>query len=161
MYRYGIEPKISLIFIFIYADARSEDMPQMESGVESQTHREYGMEVRILEVADGAEPTYRFEAPEHEGITFEDPDAAELYADIYFDVNGFEEAGTGERGVPPVIIQAGRDTLAAYFLTQKNIDKQWVGSFMGIQPGKVLRYASRVQDRATNIRNRIEEQGLE
>ncbi len=136
-------------------------MPQMESGDDRKLHREYPMNVRILQVASDDEPTYRFEAPEHEGVTFEDPDAAELYADIYFDVNGFEEAETGERGVPPIIIQAGRDTLAAYFLTQDNIDEQWVGSFMGIQPGKVLRYKSRVQDRATNIRNRIEKQGLD
>ena len=136
-------------------------MSHVTPGEESQIHREYVMDVRIRKVAEGAELTYKFEAPDHEGITFDDPEAAELYADIYFDVNGFEEAGTGERGVPPVIIQAGRDTLAAYFLTHDTIDEQWVGSFMGVQPGKILRYASRVRDRATNIRNRIEEQGLE
>jgi len=136
-------------------------MSQMESGEDRTLHREYPMAVRIFEVAGDDEPAYRFEGPEHEGITFDDPDAAELYADIYFDVNGFEEAGTGERGVPPIIIQAGRDTLAAYFLTQDTIDEQWVGSFMGVQPGKVLRYKSRVQDRATNIRNRIGKQDLE
>ena len=123
----------------------------------TQVHREYAMDVRIVVVPDGDERTYRFEAPEHQGITFDDSDAAELYADVYFDVNGFEEAGTGERGVPPIIIQAGRDTLAAYFLTHDTIDERWVASFMGVQPGKVLRYKSRVQDRATNIRNRIEE----
>ena len=136
-------------------------MSQVAPGKESRLHREYVMDVRIRELSDGDGPRYRFEAPRHEGITFEDPDAAELYADIYFDVNGFEEAGTGERGVPPVIIQAGRDTLAAYFLTQDGIDEQWVGSFMGVQPGKILRYKSRVQDRATNIRSRIEDKGLE
>jgi len=131
-----------------------------ESTVESQLHREYVMGVRIVELPDGDGPVYRFEAPEHDGITFPDSEAAELYADIYFDVNGFEEAGTGERGVPPVIIQAGRDTLAAYFLTRDAIDEQWVGSFMGVQPGKILRYKSRVQDRATNIRERIKEKEL-
>ena len=135
-------------------------MPRTEPAVESQVHREYVMDVRILELPDGDEPTYRFEAPEHEGITFDDPDSAELYADIYFDVNGFEETGTGQRGVPPVIIQAGRDTLAAYFLTQPTVDEQWVASFMGVQPGKILRYASRVQDRAENIRARIKEEDL-
>ena len=113
------------------------------------------MDVRIVEVEREGGPAYRFEAPEHEGETFNDPENAELYADIYFDVNGFEEAGTGERGVPPVIIQAGRDTLAAYFLTHDTIDEHWVGSFMGVQPGKVLRYASRVQDRARDIRERV------
>ena len=116
-----------------------------------QRYREYIMDVRIVET--GSE--YRFEAPNHDGIAFADPETAELYADVYFDVNGFEEAGTGERGVPPVIIQAGRDTLAAYFMTQPSIDEQWVGSFIGVQPGKILRYVSRVQDRAENIRNRL------
>ena len=118
------------------------------------------MDVRIVEVTEGDETRYAFEAPEHEGIAFDDPEDAELYADVYFDVNGFEEAGTGERGVPPVIIQAGRDTLAAYFLTHDSIDEQWVGSFMGVQPGKVVRYALRVRDRAENIRSRIEEREL-
>ncbi|UTF55932.1 hypothetical protein [Natronosalvus rutilus] len=114
-------------------------------------HQEYIMDVRIVELDDGR---YRFEAPHHEGIEFDDAETAELYADIYFDVNGFEEAGTGERGIPPIIIQAGRDTLAAYLLTQPYNDRQWVGSFMGVQPGKIERYVSRVQKRATNIRRK-------
>ena len=136
-------------------------MPQHETaaGAGESFHREYALDVRLVEVhpsdADGVR--YRFEAPRHRGITFEDPDAAELYADVYFDVNGFEEAGTGERGVPPIIIQAGRDTLAAYMLTMPYADRQWVGSFFGIQPGKVERYASRVRDRAANVRRRIRE----
>ena len=126
----------------------------------SRVHREYVLDVRVVELPD--EPTrYRFEAPRHEGVAFEDPETAELYADIYFDVNGFEEAGTGERGVPPVIIQAGRDTLAAYLLTQPYADEQWVGSFFGVQPGKVERYANRVRQRAANIRSRVREEGVD
>ncbi|MEF8809244.1 hypothetical protein [Natronomonas sp.] len=119
-------------------------------------HREYIMDVQIFELDDGR---YRFKAPRHEGIEFDTAETAELYADIYFDVNGFEEAGTGKRGVPPIIIQAGRDTLAAYLLTQPYTDRQWVGSFMGVQPGKIERYASRVQKRATNIRRKVDEIG--
>jgi len=114
-------------------------------------HQEYIMDVRVVELDDGH---YRFEAPHHGGIEFDDAETAELYADIYFDVNGFEEAGTGERGIPPIIIQAGRDTLAAYLLTQPYSDRQWVGSFMGVQPGKIERYVSRVRKRATNIRRK-------
>jgi hypothetical protein len=133
------------------------------AGAGESIHREYVLDVRIVEVnpsdADGG--SYRFEAPRHRGITFEDPETAELYADIYFDVNGFEEAGTGDRGIPPVIVQAGRDTLAAYMLTMPYADIQWVGSFFGIRPGKVERYASRVRDRGTNIRRRVREQGHE
>lgn len=135
-------------------------MAQTETVPDSPVHRAYVMDVRIVESTGDEGTAYRFEAPNHEGITFDDPETAELYADIYFDVNGFEEVGTGERGVPPVIIQAGRDTLAAYFLTQSTVDEQWVGSFMGVQPGKVIRYASRVQDRAENIRARIKEKNL-
>ena len=119
-----------------------------------EIYREYILDVRIVKLEDGR---YRFEAPRHEGTEFDDTETAELYADIYFDVNGFEEAGTGERGVPPIIIQAGRDTLAAYLLTQPYADRQWVGSFMGVQPGKIERYVSRVRKRATNIRRNAAE----
>jgi|APHM01.1.fsa_nt_gi hypothetical protein len=123
-------------------------------------HREYIADVCILELSEGEETRYRFEAPRHCGRTFQDAETAELYADVYFNVNGFEEAGTGDRGVPPVIIQAGRDTLAAYFLTQPYTDEQWVGSFMGTHPGKVKRYANRVRKRAANIRAEAAEEGV-
>ena len=143
------------------SEERTADPRESTAGPEESVHREYILDVRIV-ASPGPEgsPRYRFEAPRHEGRTFEDPDTAELYADVYFDVNGFEEAGTGDRGVPPIIIQAGRDTLAAYLLTQPYTDVQWVGSFFGVQPGKVERYASRVRKRGENIRNRLVEQGL-
>ncbi|MBV0923579.1 hypothetical protein KTS45_05135 [Halomicroarcula limicola] len=124
-------------------------------------YREYVLGVRILEESDvdgGAR--YRFEAPDHCGIAFEDAEDATLYADVYFDVNGFEEAGTGERGVPPAIIQAGRDTLVAYFLTQSGIDVHWAASFYGEKPEKVERYVSRVRKRAANIRDGVRERDL-
>jgi len=133
--------------------------PTTDAG--ESVHREYVLDVRIVACRrPGEPPRYRFEAPRHQGRTFEDPDTAELYADVYFDLNGFEEAGTGERGVPPIVIQAGRDTLAAYLLAQPYADVQWVGSFFGVQPGKVERYASRVRERAGNIRTRLVEQGV-
>jgi hypothetical protein len=137
-------------------------MPQHETAAGAgATYRECVLDVRIVEFhppgADGAR--YRLDAPRHRGITFEDSDTAELYADIYFDVNGVEEDGTGDRGVPPVTIQAGRDTLAAYLLTMPYADSRSVGSFFGIRPGEVERYASRVRDRATNIRRRVRQRG--
>lgn len=126
-------------------------------------HVEYILGVRIVECAssDDDGPRYRFEAPGHEGVEFDDPDLAELYADVYFDVNGFEEAGTGERGVPPEIIQAGRDTLAAYFLTQPYTDVNWVASFYGVKTTKVNRYANWVRQRAEEIREGARERGME
>ena len=127
------------------------------------TFREYILDVRIVEYAppDADRPRYRFEAPHHQGVEFEDPKLAQLYADVYFDVNGFEEAGTGDRGVPPEIIQAGKDTLAAYFLTQPGTDVNWVASFYGVKPPKVERYVEWVRERAEEIRTGAAERGME
>lgn len=127
-----------------------------------RVYEDYILDVRIVEVtpADAEEPRYRFEAPEHVGITFDDPEKATLYADVYFDANGFTEEGTGDRGVPPTIIQAGRDTLVAYILTQPGIDVLWLASFYGEKPEKIERYVSRVRKRATQIRTGAREQGV-
>jgi hypothetical protein len=118
-------------------------------------HREYVLDVRVRRVRTDDGDRYRFVAPDHEGETFDDPDDATLYADVYFDVNGFVEAGTGDRGVPPALIQAGKDTLAAYLLTRPGVDVGWVASFYGRDPAKIERYRSWVRERATEIRLEI------
>jgi hypothetical protein len=129
---------------------------------EESIFREYILDVRIIESVPPNEDShrYRFEASQHRGVTFEDSDLAELYADVYFDVNGFEEEGTGERGVPPEIIQAGRDTLAAYFLTQPGTDVNWVASFYGVKPSKIERYVSWVRERAAEVREGAKDRGI-
>lgn len=131
----------------------SSDDPTTPDGAES-TFREYVLDVRIVEFRppDADVPRYRFEAPDRRPIVFEDAHRAELYADVFFDVNGFDEAGTGDRGVPPEIIQAGKDTLSAYFLTQPGTDRYWVASFWGIKPTRVERYVDGVRQRAEEIR---------
>jgi len=135
---------------------RTED-EQTAARTES-VHRDYVLDVRIVERQTASDDiTYRFEAPQHEGTGFEDPAKAELYADVYFDANGFQEAGTGERGVPPELIQAGRDTLVGYFLTQPGVDVEWVASYYGEKPEKIERYANRVRKRATKIRAGVAE----
>lgn len=118
-------------------------------------HTEYILGIRIIKVTtDEGSITYQFDAPDHKHMEFEDMKLAKLYADVYFDVNGFAELGTGERGVPPGIVQAGRDTLAAYFLTQHGIDIHWISSFYGKKPGKIRQYVSRVQSRASEVREK-------
>jgi hypothetical protein len=135
--------------------------PENPTGTEdAPVYREYILGVRIRETEEEAITRYRFEAPDHEGITFEDPEKAELYADVYFDTNGFVEAGTGERGVPPTVIQAGRDTLAAYLLTQPGIDVDWIASFFGRRHGQIKKYVSLVEDRAEEIREGAAERGM-
>ena len=136
------------------------DVPADE---EPTVHREYVLDVRILEVhpPDFEEPRYRFEAPDHVGTSFESPGTAELYADVYFDVNGFEEAGTGDRGIPPEIIQGGRDTMAAYMLTQPYADPHYVASFYGKKPSQVQRYVGSVKKRAREVREGAADLGLD
>ncbi|ELY70986.1 hypothetical protein [Natrinema versiforme] len=122
----------------------------------------YVLDVRIVETdaADG-DPRYRFEAPEHTDIAFDDLEDARLYADVYFDVNGFVEKNTGERGVPPEVVQAGKDTLAAYLMTMPWADRGWVASFYGSTPTELDRYLTWVRDRAETIRTDVEEQELD
>jgi len=125
------------------------------SEAEASIHREYVLDVRIVECADG----YRIEAPRNREETFEDAETAELYADVYFCTNGFEEAGTGERGVPLDVLGAGRAVLAAYLLTQYG-DDQWVASFFGKKPYRVREYVSWVEERAAEIRDGARDRGV-
>ncbi|MFC6734271.1 MULTISPECIES: hypothetical protein [unclassified Haladaptatus] len=140
--------------------AQSNDAPTNEST--ETVYKDYILDVQILErQGTGGDTEYCFDAPGHKEMVFAKPDLATLYADIYFDVNGFEEAGTGERGVPPEIIQAGRDTLAAYFLTQPYADVNWVASFYGKKPTKIERYVAAVRNRAEEIREGAANLGME
>ena len=121
---------------------------------------EYILGVRIVET-DGPDEKYRFEAPEHTEVTFSSLEDARLYADVYFAVNGFVEEGTGERGVPPEIVQAGKDTLAAYLMTMPWADRDWVASFYGSTPAELDRYLTWVRGRADEIRSEAKAQDLD
>lgn len=118
---------------------------------------EYVLGVRIVETIHPGddESHYRFEAPEHVGIEFDDHETARLYADVYFDLNGFVEENTGTRGIPPEIVQGGKDTLAAYLLTLPWADVNWVASFFGTTPTEIERYCSWVRRRAEEIRTAV------
>ncbi len=120
----------------------------------------YILGVRVVEAEDGDETRYRFEAPEHCGKEFDDPEMATLYADVYFDVNGFVEEETGERGVPPKVIPAGRDTMVAYMRTLPGADEDWVSCYFAEQPDKIQRYIKNVRARAEQVRDGAVEQGV-
>jgi hypothetical protein len=135
--------------------------PALDEAHES-VHEQYVFDVRIVEITPPSadEPRYRFEAPDHVGAVFDDPETAALYADVYFCTNGFVEEGTGERGVPPEVIGAGRATLAVYLLTRPGIDRDWVTSFFGKKPHRVRKYVEWVRGQAEEIRAGAAEQGL-
>jgi hypothetical protein len=138
--------------------SRSNELPAEDGGTVLQ---EYVEDVRILECGTTAEPRYRFEAPFHTDVVFESREKATLYADVYFDVNGFQEAGTGEIGIPPEIVQAGKDTLAAYLIAQPGRSKDWVASFYGTRPEKLDQYVSWVRSRAEELRREARTQNAE
>jgi hypothetical protein len=138
-------------------------MAQSEEATASagtELYREYVADVRIVELDAGEKSRYRFEAPEHVGIEFSDAEMAALYADVYFDVNGFREEGTGEIGVPPELVQAGKDTLAAYLLTQPHTTVDWIASFYGKKPGQIERYIDWVRERAEEMRAEARRQNV-
>ncbi len=137
------------------ASMHAENTPA--SSERSAVHRSYPLAVSI--VVDSEAPAadrYQFVAPDHVGRAWPTASPAELYADVYFDTNGFVEAETGSRGVPPEVIQAGRDTLAAYLLTHDALDRNWVASYFGKSPAVIDRYVEAVQQRAEEIRTQIE-----
>ena len=125
-------------------------------------YEEHVLDVRIVETThESGESTYRFEAGSHRGKEFENPDTATLYADVYFCTNGFEEDGTGDRGVPPEVIGAGRAVLASYFLTQPSIDQHWVASFFGVKPHRIREYTEWVRQNAERIREGAADRAME
>lgn len=133
-----------------------------DSDVAAPVVSDYVLDVRILEVTEVDDAaSYRFEAPQHCSKGFPDLETAELYADVYFDTNGFQEAGTGDFGVPIQVVAGGKDTLAAYMLTLPGADETWVGSFFGYTPTKIADYADRVRGRADEIRTRAAERASE
>lgn len=128
---------------------------------EETVYEEYVLDVRVVEVTEGDDTCYRFEAPEHCGKTFDDPEMATLYADVYFDVNGFVEDGTGERGVPPKIIPAGRDTMVAYMRTLPGADVEWASCYFAEKPEKIRQLTRNVRNRAENVRRNAVERAVE
>lgn len=133
---------------------------QPTDAADDPVYEQYVLDVRIVETeTEAGESRYRFEAGDHDGREFEDPEMATLYAAIYFCTNGFEEEGTGDRGVPPEVIGAGRAVLASYFLTQPSIDEHWVASFFGKKPHVVRQYTESVRQSAEQIREGAEARG--
>jgi len=136
-------------------DARSPETAR------ESVYEEYVLDVRIVETtSESGESTYRFEAGAHRGKEFESPDTATLYADVYFCTNGFEEEDTGDRGVPPEVVGAGRAVLASYFLTQPSIDQHWAASFFGVKPHRIREYTEWVRQNAEQIREGAADRGM-
>lgn len=130
----------------------ADAQPDRQPCGDCSTYAAYPLDVRIVEEPGDETTTYRFEAPDHVGATFADPEMATLYADIYFAVNGFVEEGTGERGVPPEVIGAGKHVLVAYMVTQTSVG--WVCSFVGTEAERVQRFVDWTREQGAEVRTK-------
>jgi hypothetical protein len=87
-------------------------------------HMPYLPEIYIKKTTDSSgDTTYTFHAPEHQKREFRDGLDAELYAMLYFCVDGFDESGSGPNELPTEIARAGIPYQAIYTLvTQEDSD---------------------------------------
>lgn len=59
---------------------------------------------------------------------------------------------TGRRGVPPNMAVAGKDTLAAYLLTQRGYSVDWATHFFEVERDTVYTNLSWIRNRAEQAR---------
>lgn len=121
-------------------------------------HRAYPSDIRIVRVnREDDYPIYRFEAPLFEvkdsdtRPEWENPDLAELYADVYLAVNTFREEKSGRRGIPPEVERAGRPAVIAYLSTQDGISTEWLSRFYGFSKSTIYEYRSQIRARAREV----------
>ena len=69
---------------------------------------------RIVREERNRPDAYHFEGPDGRIASFELPQAARLYADMYAITGGFEEKQTGRRGAPPSIVRADEEVRMTY-----------------------------------------------
>lgn len=135
-------------------------MAKLNDIEETRTIEEYPAGVTISEGRTGDRTFYsvRTPRPAENGYlllpTFETLDIAELYADVYFDVEGFRDEKTGERGIPPEVARAGTDTIAAYLRTQGK-STEFLMDWLGVKRETIHSYLSRVRSRAKEKRDEL------
>jgi len=123
----------------------------------SEIVEDYGDGCKIVrETADGY-TKYHFEDPLDRLKSFENPDKARLYADVYEVSGGFREEKTGERGVPPAIARGREDVLMAYLVSNPSMGVTYVARAYDIEEDVVRDYCRIVQERAEEQRQDTDE----
>lgn len=115
---------------------------------DENTIAEHGM-TRIINASgnDEVDYSYRFEAPLHETVTFDDRDRAERYRDLYLVADYFDE-DVGESGVPLKVAIQGRAVIATYLYAKRGADRDYIASEMGVKKSALRQYFYRVRQRA-------------
>ena len=95
---------------------------------------------------------YHYEGPMGCVKSFENPDKAQLYADVQTVTGGFREEKTGERGAPPAVAQSREDVLMAYYAAQPTMSMQWVAAQFDLPEDRVREYVRSLRTRAEQQR---------
>lgn len=98
-------------------------------------------------------PLYIFQATNHQyksydmGPEFENPEAAQLYCDIYA-LTRFREEKTGRRGIPENVEQFGHEAVIAYQRNRSGVDAEWLARKYDIDRQRIYEYCSRIRSEA-------------
>ncbi|TKX73816.1 hypothetical protein EXE46_12365 [Halorubrum sp. GN11_10-6_MGM] len=76
---------------------------------------------RIVREARDRPDAYHFDGPDGRIASFDLPEAARLYADLYAITGGFDESQTGRRGVPPRIASADKAVRMTYLAVRLSV----------------------------------------
>jgi DNA-binding CsgD family transcriptional regulator len=129
---------------------------------DATVHRNDQDIVRIWQIPDEESLSgsyYELEAPLYRGdVRFEDPELAELYADVYWCADMFSENETGERGVPPRVARRGQEAIVAYCIARSpGTSVEWAAAEFDVSEDTVRTYLSRVRRQAEVQREAYEE----
>lgn len=113
---------------------------------------DYGDGCEIVEETIDGYTKYHFDGPLGRVKSFENPDKARLFADVYEVMGGFREEKTGERGLPPAVARAREDVIAAYLVSNPSMGVEWVARFYDVDEDVVRNYCQMVQERAEEQR---------
>ena len=123
------------------------------SDVDGEVVEDYGHGKIVRDVDGAGADRYHFVVPlEGRMKSFENPDKARLYADVYDAMGGFREEKTGERGVPPSVARAREDLLMAYLVAQPTMSTEWVARHYDLPEGQIRQYVRGVRERAEQQR---------
>jgi hypothetical protein len=76
---------------------------------------------RIVRESRNRPDAYHFDGPDGRIASFDIPQAARLYADLYAVTGGFDEKETGRRGVPPRIARADEEVRMTYLAVRFSV----------------------------------------
>ena len=112
---------------------------------------------RIVREARNRPDAYHFDGPDGRIASFERPEAARLYADLYAITGGFDESQTGRRGVPPRIAGADEAIRMTYIAVRLSVG--YAAGAFEVDESVVRDAVNAVHARAKDLRSEESEGG--